>query len=335
MDFAPRTTRAASRTKPDIGRSASMDRRPAGFIGNQAMLRSLRAAPPGVQPKLEIGAVDDPLEREADAVADKVMRMPDPAAAVSEQQVRRKCAACEDEKKLQRKPAHAPQTASGGAPPIVHDALRGQGQPLDAQALAFFEPRFGRDLSGVRIHTHAAAAESARAVSARAYAVGSDVVFGAGQFEPGSAAGQRLIAHELTHVLQQETGALALRRDFTPAPAGPYSPPSPPPPAPCQIDPACSKPIAGSSWDFTHKVAAQQQEEGARQQADPARASAAGTARDAVAVAAFGEKKSPGCSPTSRCASTRPWKLPPGRARPPRRPAVWRPTAKGPGNEPA
>jgi peptidoglycan hydrolase-like protein with peptidoglycan-binding domain len=88
-------------------------------------------------------------------------------------------------------------------PPIVHDVLRSSGQPLDAETRAFMEPRFGHDFSGVRIHTDAQAGESARTVNALAYTVGRDVVFGAGQLAPGTTAGNRLLAHELAHVVQQ------------------------------------------------------------------------------------------------------------------------------------
>ncbi len=81
--------------------------------------------------------------------------------------------------------------------------LKGGGQPLSENDRAFFEPRFGRDFSQVRLHTDTRAAESARAVNARAYTVGRNVVFGAGQYTPESSPGQRLMAHELTHVVQQ------------------------------------------------------------------------------------------------------------------------------------
>jgi hypothetical protein len=90
-----------------------------------------------------------------------------------------------------------------GVPPIVHDVLRSPGQPLDSSTRAFMEPRFGHDFSGVRVHTGMRAAESARAVNALAYAVGRDIVFAAGQYVPTSNVGQRLMAHELTHVVQQ------------------------------------------------------------------------------------------------------------------------------------
>ena len=97
---------------------------------------------------------------------------------------------------------HVPQ-----APPIVHEVLRSPGQPLDSDTLAFFESRFGRDLSGVRVHTDSRAAESARAVHALGYTVGQHIAFAAGQYEPGSESGRRLLAHELAHTAQQQNVA--------------------------------------------------------------------------------------------------------------------------------
>jgi hypothetical protein len=90
-------------------------------------------------------------------------------------------------------------------PPIVHEVLRSPGQPLDAATRAFMEPRFGYDFSRVRVHTDTQAAESARAVNALAYTVGRDVVFGVGQYAPLTSQGQMLLAHELTHTIQQRS----------------------------------------------------------------------------------------------------------------------------------
>lgn len=92
-------------------------------------------------------------------------------------------------------------------PPIVHDVLRSPGQPLDPGTRAYMEPRFGHDFSQVRVHTNSHAADSARAVDALAYTVGQNVVFGSGQYSPLSHSGRRLLAHELTHVVQQAQGA--------------------------------------------------------------------------------------------------------------------------------
>lgn len=88
-------------------------------------------------------------------------------------------------------------------PPIVREVLGSSGQPLDSVTRAFMEPRFGHDMSGVRVHSDAQAAESARAVNALAYTVGRDVVFGAAQYAPATARGRALLAHELAHVVQQ------------------------------------------------------------------------------------------------------------------------------------
>lgn len=89
------------------------------------------------------------------------------------------------------------------APPVVHEVLRAPGKPLDAETRAFMEPRFAYDFSRVRVHTGPQAADSARAINASAYTVGHNVVFGRGRYTPGTSTGKHLIAHELTHVLQQ------------------------------------------------------------------------------------------------------------------------------------
>ena len=86
------------------------------------------------------------------------------------------------------------------------DALRGGGQPLSESSRAFFEPRFGQDLGHVRVHTGTGAGRLARAVRAEAFTVGRDIVFGEGNYRPASAGGRWLMAHELTHVLQQQEG---------------------------------------------------------------------------------------------------------------------------------
>ena len=97
------------------------------------------------------------------------------------------------------------------APPIVHEVIRSPGQPLDPAARDFMEPRFGYDFSGVRVHSGTAAEQSARAVNARVYAVGYDIVFGAGHHATGTGQGARLLAHELAHVVQQQTAQSPVR----------------------------------------------------------------------------------------------------------------------------
>jgi hypothetical protein len=92
-------------------------------------------------------------------------------------------------------------------PPIVHDVLRSPGRPLEPPVRAEMEARFGHDFSRVRVHTDARAAESARAVDALAYTVGPGIVFDTGRYAPGTPGGRALLAHELTHVVQQDAGA--------------------------------------------------------------------------------------------------------------------------------
>jgi Domain of unknown function (DUF4157) len=92
----------------------------------------------------------------------------------------------------------------------LHDIVRSSGQPLDSATRALMEPRFGKDFSDVRLHTDPQAARSARAIDALAYAAGSHIVFAEGQLAPATPAGQRLLAHELTHVVQQSGNVAAM-----------------------------------------------------------------------------------------------------------------------------
>ena len=94
-------------------------------------------------------------------------------------------------------------------PPAVRDGAQSSGQPLDQEARAFLEPRFGHDFSKVRVHAGADAARSARAVDAMAYTVGTDIVFDHGRYQPRHREGQKLLAHELTHVVQQSKAAVS------------------------------------------------------------------------------------------------------------------------------
>ena len=130
------------------------------------------------------------------------------------------CEGCARKKgSLQRKSAN--ESVVGGVSPIVYDVLRSPGQPLDAATRAFMEPRFGHDFNQVRVHTDTRAAQSAQAVNALAYTMGRDVVFGVGQYAPETAHGRRLLAHELTHVVQQSgsvaaMGKMGIGRDDSP-----------------------------------------------------------------------------------------------------------------------
>jgi hypothetical protein len=165
-------------------------------------------APITLQPKLTVNTPGDVYEQEADHVAEQVMRMsePNPQGACA---CGGGCSSCQTEQpsqehqRLQFKHVGPSDAGQIAAPPIVHEVLASPGQTLDTATRAFFEPRFGHDFSHVRVHTNVAAEQSALDVNASAYTVGHDVVFGARQFAPGTREGQRLLAHELTHVMQQ------------------------------------------------------------------------------------------------------------------------------------
>ena len=194
-------------------------------IGNQAVQRLIKSGT--LKAKLKISHPGDRYEQEADKVADAVMRMPEPTAASGvSPHIQQACPTCgedelrrqpiEEEEELQRQSVEeeeeelqakentgqTPEVAPGVENSI--SAIRGGGQPLSANERSFFEPRFGRDFSQVRVHSNAKATESARAVNARAYTVGQNVVFGHGEYAPGSSEGQRLLAHELVHIVQQD-----------------------------------------------------------------------------------------------------------------------------------
>ncbi len=159
---------------------------------------SVNGAP--LRRKLAVGSPHDAAESEADRVAEHVMRMPETGPVLQ-----RACVACEKEdEKLHRK-----ETGAGPAeaPGIVEDVVSSGGSPLDAATRAFMEPRFGHDFSRIRVHTDARAAQSASAVNARAYTVGSDIVFGGGTYAPHSQSGRALLAHELAHTIQQGSSA--------------------------------------------------------------------------------------------------------------------------------
>lgn len=182
---------------------------------------------PGVlQPKLEIGAADDPLEREANRVADRITRMPafetGPAVAAAPRQTSRKRTTGQEQKKVQRQEVETGRSL-GDAPAGVHEVLRSPGEALDMATRAYFEPRFGRDFGRVRVHSGVAAEQSAQAVNACAYTVGQNIVFGSSMFAPETQHGRRLLAHELAHVIQQSTtGASRVQRQAQGAAPSPH-----------------------------------------------------------------------------------------------------------------
>jgi outer membrane protein OmpA-like peptidoglycan-associated protein len=182
-----------------------------------------------IQPKLSVGAVDDPFEREADSMADRVMRMPDSSF------IQRKCASCEEEEKLHRMPEtsfiqrkcatceHEEEekihrkimpfiqkkgngleggTASESVTNQINSS-RGGGNRMSESTLSFMESRFNADFLGVKIHTDSNAVQMSRELNAQAFTVGNDIYFNAGKYSPESSSGKHLLAHELTHTVQQ------------------------------------------------------------------------------------------------------------------------------------
>jgi hypothetical protein len=150
------------------------------------------------QAKLEIGQIGDIFEQEADYMADTVMRMP---KSIGLRQVGGLL-------QVKQSPGLGQEVDLDLEARI--NLLRGRGLPLPESVRAFFEPRFCNDFNQVRIHTDAQAAELARALNARAFTVGQDVVLGAGQYALGTTEGMRLLAHELTHVVQQQVHGVTL-----------------------------------------------------------------------------------------------------------------------------
>ncbi|TKJ38542.1 hypothetical protein CEE37_12310 [candidate division LCP-89 bacterium B3_LCP] len=198
--------------------------------------------PHSIQTKLTIGSPNDQYEREADRVADQIVRMPDPAIQRQEEEeeeiqtkpiadqitplvqrqveeeeeeliqtVQRQCE--EEECPIQTQPAA--NRTSEVTPSLASQiqTIRSGGRPLPEPCRNYFEPRFGRDFSDVHIHTDSKAADVAKSVNSKAFTLGKDIFFGSGQFAPGTDGTERLLAHELTHVVQQRRSTL-VRANF-------------------------------------------------------------------------------------------------------------------------
>lgn len=176
---------------------------------------------PPIQTKLTVNEPGDKYEQEADSVADKVM------GAGDNLQIQRKCSSCEDDdKKVQRKPASPGITplvqTKGGDGAVAAPALgnkiadtQGNGSSLDKTTGAFMSDRFGVDFGSVKIHADGESAKMNRELNARAFTTGNDIYFNEGEYNPGSGKGKRLLAHELTHVVQQNSSVRnnAIQRD--------------------------------------------------------------------------------------------------------------------------
>ena len=193
----------------------------------------------GIQPRLKIGAADDPLEREADAVAQRVMSAPEPSlpSPASGKGVagEGKHAQTPQANLIQTK-ASAASTATTQASPQVEsslNSLNSGGAPLDTATRAFFEPRFGQDFSQVRIHTGGNAAQMNESLNAKAFTLGNDIAFAPNQYSANTSTGRELLGHELAHVVQQQNmnggvgqAKLIQRNAIMPKSTG-WGPPSP------------------------------------------------------------------------------------------------------------
>ncbi len=222
---------ASSQSLPDGKRDhRGQQDTPFPWRGQSMSDRWSRAGAP-VSPKLTVAAADDPAERVADELAERVLSrpgqnlsppMPPPStegesASKSSQgeQVHRLCEACIDEEAdpvRTKSSLDASARDAMEAPEAVHEVLRSAGQPMSPSVRHVYEPRFGFDFSDVRVHSDEAAAASAEEIGALAYTAGSHVVFGRGQCLPETAAGERLMAHELAHVVQEGHAPGALHR---------------------------------------------------------------------------------------------------------------------------
>lgn len=205
-----RSRQAAGTRDPGkwIGKSRSTVALPVQAEAVRWLLQGCR-----VQPKLDLGSPNDPCELEADRAADEIMRMTKPPA-------RKSCPGCDNKSpRLHRSVSRlrkrsVPGTNSALHPQLVSgiQGLKGKGRRLSAPERRFFEPRFGEDFSAVRLHNDGFANQLADAINARAFVQGNDIVFGARQYQPGSRQGMTLMAHELSHVVQQQCSGSTLRR---------------------------------------------------------------------------------------------------------------------------
>jgi hypothetical protein len=160
---------------------------------------------PFLQTKLVINTPGDEFEQEANRVSEQVMNSSGLPLGPAKCSCGGSCPKCmgEEHAHLQTKSISGNTTGEKVAPTSVHDALHSSGSELESTTRTFMEKRFGHNFSQVRVHDGELASQSAAEVNARAYTVGSDLFFGAGEYAPSTSSGRRLIAHELTHVLQQ------------------------------------------------------------------------------------------------------------------------------------
>ncbi len=229
--LASHTVRSLLQLQRTIGNHAVQQLLDAKAEGVKVRPPVFSKAPVRLQAKLVVNAPGDTYEQQAEHVADRVMRISQPQLHLGCSRGGG-CPACQtaqpysEHEHVQTKQVGSNDSETTEAPPVVHEALSSAGRPLDASTREFLEPRFGHDFSQVQIHTGPLASGAARGVAAQAFTVGEHIVFGNGQYAPASAVGRHLLAHELTHVLQQRAGAPALQRRAANCPASPPSRPT-------------------------------------------------------------------------------------------------------------
>ncbi len=176
-----------------------------------------------LRPKLKIGQPNDRFEQEADRMAEQVVRMPQPGqlplASVlppvrpHSKIVQRLCASCRQKEEWVQPKTTTPAMPQKAADlPTGFHSLNGTGQPMTTSVRQYFEPRFGADFSAVRIHRDPQSAALAQSINSRAFTLGNNIVFAAGEYKPESHDGRKLFAHELSHVLQQNNSEQMIRR---------------------------------------------------------------------------------------------------------------------------
>lgn len=168
-----------------------------------------------VQAKFAVNKPGDAFEREADQVAERLIHSREPRS-LRACPCGGACPRCNPARLVldNSKRVQASDMGRMEAPPVIHEVLRASGHALDPATLAYMETQLGHDFSNVRVHSDDHAARSARDIGAHAYTVGNHIVFGAAQFNPRDETGARLLAHELTHVIQQSgEGSRSLQRD--------------------------------------------------------------------------------------------------------------------------
>jgi hypothetical protein len=204
--------------------------------GHAAIVRQLLQHPV-VQPKLTIGEPNDKYEQEADRVADAVLRMPETTTTegvrspASIPVVQRMCPECEEElhrspvgiqrmsadreeedNSVQRQSSSDTNTTMPTGTESYIQSLGGGGVPLSQSEAQYFEPRFGQSFSNIRIHNGEAANQAAKSIDARAFTLGNNIAFARGEHDSSSVSGRKLMAHELTHTLQQSAGIKSVQR---------------------------------------------------------------------------------------------------------------------------